>query len=305
MASLRSSSVSSGRRRTEIAADVGEGKKAENLDLGTGSVKRLSKTTARTNCRVPDRGEALQPILHAERDGLLEELVLDRLRRGVGGGGCLFLAEPLLDRRAVGLLRRGLALLLGRGLLLLELLGRLGRELVEEGRGPVDDPRGLRVRQVVAHLRRLDALGDLTLRRGAGQAGLEEEDALKVLGQDELLQVALDEDDDGVVAELLLELLGRLERLRALVDEGVRLAVRLQAQRADHAQDRQQHRERDNRPRTLDTPRPEACENAPHTNSAYAGKTRDEPVESGLNPRPTSGLDVPGPRGRCPVVCAG
>ena len=216
--------------------------------------------------RVADRGELEpEPVLDAERHRLLHELVLDAFRGSVGGKFRLLLAESLLDRSAVGLIRGELGLLLRGNLLLLELLRRLGGELVEECRRPVDDLRGLRIREVVAHLRRLDALGDLALGRGAGQASLEEEDALQVLGEDELLEVALDEDDDRIVAELLLELLGCLERVRALVDERVGLTVRRQGESADHAQDRQQHRERDHGPRALDAPRADACENAPHT----------------------------------------
>ena len=63
------------------------------------------------------------------------------------------------------------------------------------------------------------------------RAALEVEQPGEVLGQDELLEVAPDEDHDWVVAELTLEVLGRREALRIAVDEGVRARIGLEAQR--------------------------------------------------------------------------
>jgi hypothetical protein len=148
--------------------------------------------------------------------------------------------------------------------LLLEQRLRLDRELVEERGGPVDDPRGLHLGQLVAHLGSRDSLGQVVRRCVAGEAALEQQQALEVRTEGELLEVPADQHHDRVVAELLLELLRRTVRLRPLVDQRVRLAVGLQGACPDDADDRQQHRQRDHGRGPLDAPGADPCESAPH-----------------------------------------
>ena len=57
-------------------------------------------------------------------------------------------------------------------------------------------------------------------------------------GEDELLQIALGENDDRVVAEAVAELLGAREGAGAVVDELVGAGVGRKAQRADDPDDR-------------------------------------------------------------------
>ena len=95
-----------------MATDSDEGKKAENLDFGVASVKRLSKTTARTKVGSRIDGGPLKAVVQPDLDGLLSELVLDLFGRRLSGQGGLLLTEVVLDRCLVGLLGGHLGLLL-------------------------------------------------------------------------------------------------------------------------------------------------------------------------------------------------
>ena len=80
----------------------------------------------------------------------------------------------------------------------------------------------------------------------------------------ELLEVALDQHDDRVVAELVLEVLGRAVGARVVVDELIGPGVRLQAQRGDRGDEREGHDPRQHRNRPLDAPARDPCEAIPH-----------------------------------------
>ena len=101
---------------------------------------------------------------------------------------------------------------------------RLDRELVEEGRRAEDDGARRRAAAIAAHGagRRL-AADHLAARRLARQAALERQQPPEVAGQQELAQVALDEDLDRLVAELVVEALGRRVGAGAAVDQRVGL----------------------------------------------------------------------------------
>ena len=86
---------------------VGGREEGRELRLGGRLGEARVEDDGADELRVADRGEIeSEPVLDAERHRLLEELVLDRFRRRVGRELRLLLAESLLDRSAVGLLRR-------------------------------------------------------------------------------------------------------------------------------------------------------------------------------------------------------
>ena len=100
------------------------------------------------------------------------------------------------------------------------------RRLVDERRRAEDDPRRTEVGDVLADRGRV-----LAARRPACPARQVSSASRRSmsLGQHQLLQIALGEDDDRVVAEPLAELLGPLEGGRAVVDELVGARVRATA----------------------------------------------------------------------------
>ncbi len=197
-----------------------------------------------------------------QRPAIAREQVAElRLRRGAGlrlveddRGDELGVVdrEALKDRRRAEAgreeLAEGLLLLLRSGVaeradLLHDRLVRAGRRLVDEGGRPEHDPGRPEVGDLPADVGRV-----LTARVGtAGEAGLEPEQPVDVRRQHQLLEVALDEDDDRVVAEAVVELLGALERRRAVVDELVGPGVGRQPQRADDGDDRDDRNGRSDR----------------------------------------------------------
>ncbi len=88
-----------------------------------------------------------------------------------------------------------------------EELLRLDRRLVQEGRGSVDRAHSVGVRDVLTDL----VGGLLPFRDVAGEAALEAQKLPEVLGQDGLLEVALDENRNRLIAEQVVQLLGGRE----------------------------------------------------------------------------------------------
>ncbi len=200
----------------------------------------------------------VRPLREVEDDRLDELRVLDRdavehrdrahveLRElGVDRGD--HLALRLLDECAVSASERpdccacsiAAALVSARSclstaeLLADRLRGPRGR-LVEEGRRPEHDPRRAEVGDLLADGRDVLAVGVGV----AGEAALEHQQPPEVLGQDELLEVPLGEDDDRVIPEALPEVLGPLEGGRPVVDELVGAGIGRQPQRPEHGDDR-------------------------------------------------------------------
>ena len=93
---------------------------------------------------------------------------------------------------------------------------------------------------------------------------LQRQQLAEVGREDELVQVALDQDDDRVIAKALLEVLGRAVGGRVVVDELIVAGVGLQLDRADDREHRDQHRRDDDRDRLLDAPARDPCEAIPH-----------------------------------------
>ena len=103
--------------------------------------------------------------------------------------------------------------------------------------------------------------------RLARQAALQRQQPPEVVGAQELAQVALDQDLDRLVPELLVEALGRGVGAGATVDQRVRAAVGLEAQRGDRPDQGQQDRRHDHRRRPLDGPPGNPCQQVPHPQS--------------------------------------
>jgi hypothetical protein len=211
---------------------------------------------------VVDARLAGDPVAQRQLKHVLRELRGD----GLGGGA----REALLLRRRVAAPLGQLASRLGRagGLLL-----RGGLALAQLVEDPVD--RGVDERRRPEHdLRRL-GLGDLAaygrqaaepllvVRDVAGQAALQPQEAAEVVGQHGLRQLAAHQHHHRVVAEVLLEALGRLEAVRVAVDERVGRGARLKPQRERGAAQRQQRSHGQHRQRAARDRRNDARERVP------------------------------------------
>ena len=194
----------------------------------------------------------LIPYLRASGDHVALELALDELAGALGKllltGRRIAPALGELARRLGGGIRLALAALLLAG----ELRGDLVRGGVDERARAVDHPRGLQLRQLRALLRERRE----RLRRDvAREAALELDQAPEVAREHGALEVALDEHDHGLVAEVVLEALRVLERARPLGHDRVGAGARLESQRergaaeGEHADDgERQHRTARNGP---------------------------------------------------------
>jgi hypothetical protein len=162
-------------------------------------------------------------------------------------------------------LERRLLRAIGRCIpLLLEQVGRLERELVEEGRRTEDDGAWVDPRDGRAGRRRGLAAGHLSTARLAGEAALQSQQAREVLGAQELAQVPLDQDLDGLVPEVLVKPLRRLVGVGPTVDQRVGVAVGLEAKRGDRPDQGEQDRHEDHRCRPLDRAPGNPCQHVPH-----------------------------------------
>ena len=157
---------------------------------------------------------------------------------------------------------RGLLRLL-RGLLLPapELVADLRGGGVDEGRRPVHDAGRVELRDVAADGRQAaEPLGRVV--HVPAEAALQPQQAHQVGGQDRARQLALDQHEDRLVAEVLLEALGGAEALRVLVDERLGGGARLEAQGEHRASERQQRDGGQHRQRPPRHPSHEAPKNA-------------------------------------------
>ncbi len=246
MPSLRWASVRSGRRRTWIRRRVAAGEQVGEARLGLLVARSGIEYDLGHEVRVVDARDAQQAVAQAQPEQLLLELRLGQLARLV--------AQAPLDRGRVAAALRGVLGLLGQhvGLALvglqalLESAGDLGGGEVEEGAGAEDHAGRLGAGQLPADGRQLlQALG----RYVARQAALEPDEAAEVGGEDDLLQRPLGHDDDRVVSEVALEVLGGREGVRAAVDERLGVHGGLEPQREGGAAQRQHGHDREGQPR--------------------------------------------------------
>ena len=230
IASLRSDVLRSGFSRTRICAASVARPEDREARLRLPGVGRIEDHGADEG-RVVEPWQAALAVVDRELDELLPEARQDLVGRGLGRGLLLRVVEPLPARVQRGGDRRGPSLALRGPRLVAQDVRRLDRRLVEERRTPEHRLRGLLVgdsrarlggRLVGEHPAALDV---------ARQAALQREQLPEVGGQDEPVEVALDEHDDRVVAEPLLEVLGRAVGGRVVVDELVGAGVRLEPQR--------------------------------------------------------------------------
>src|SRR5207248_9145866 len=129
-------------------------------------------------------------------------------------------------------------------------VGLVGRG-VGEGTGPVDDLD----RPVAGELparrgeRREDRLA--ALRHVPGQTALQLDQPAEIGRLERVLHRPPDENDNRLVAELLVEARRRLRGRRAVPDERIRRRARLELKRQRDAHDRERGRHRDRRERPL------------------------------------------------------
>ena len=162
------------------------------------------------------------------------------------------LEAPVGRRLPAGLARRPLGCLLGGADLALQHLLDLGDGLVEEGGWAVDHPARGQLGDLVADLRQRRALA---ARQGlgelgaAGEAGLELEQRLQVLGQRQLAQVLAHQHHRRLVPEALAEALGGLELGGVLVHQRLGPGVGLEPERPHGPRHGQHQHNEQRRPR--------------------------------------------------------
>ena len=122
---------------------------------------------------------------------------------------------------------------------------------VEERPGAEHGLAWMELRDLVADRRQRFLLA---MRQRGGQLGpagetlLELEERLEILGEDELAQVLLGQHDHRLIAELLVEVLGRLVLRGPLADQRVRAGVGIELGRGEDPGAGEQHDRQDQQP---------------------------------------------------------